>query len=204
MALQAVDPIVLGKVRAKQYYSEDGERSKNMGILMHGDGSFAGQGVVYETLDMSALPDYTVGGTIHVIVNNQVRTVLVDTDRAGLCFAVSLWCLWSASTQCTGQVYDHSEGLHPVCIYTFPDCREGNVISPTAIACNCCQLWNPFAALTAVTPQLDYDLMLSAVMLVMLRTAQQSVLESAAGHGTCIVVMHQLQLQAQSPDSWNA
>ncbi|KAL0048536.1 hypothetical protein WJX82_005284 [Trebouxia sp. C0006] len=70
--LEAVDPIVLGKVRAKQYYSEDGERSKNMGILMHGDGSFAGQGVVYETLDMSALPDYTVGGTIHVIVNNQV------------------------------------------------------------------------------------------------------------------------------------
>lgn len=62
---------MLGKVRAKQYYSEDGERMKNMGILMHGDGSFAGQGVVYETLDMSALPDYTVGGTIHVIVNNQ-------------------------------------------------------------------------------------------------------------------------------------
>ena len=71
--VQAVDPIVLGKVRAKQYYSEDGERSRNMGILMHGDGSFAGQGVVYETLDMSALPDYTCGGTIHVIVNNQAR-----------------------------------------------------------------------------------------------------------------------------------
>ena len=73
-----MDPIVLGKVRAKQYYSEDGERSKNMGILMHGDGSFAGQGVVYETLDMSALPDYTVGGTIHVIVNNQVCSVYID------------------------------------------------------------------------------------------------------------------------------
>ena len=80
VCLQAVDPIVLGKVRAKQYYGEDGDRSKNMGILMHGDGSFAGQGVVYETLDMSALPDYTVGGTIHVIVNNQVRCSLCLTS----------------------------------------------------------------------------------------------------------------------------
>lgn len=80
MVLQAVDPIVLGKVRAKQYYSEDGERTRNMGILMHGDGSFAGQGVVYETLDMSALPDYTVGGTIHVIVNNQVCAVYMDAS----------------------------------------------------------------------------------------------------------------------------
>lgn len=70
--LQAVDPVVLGKVRAKQYYSQDTERLKNLCILMHGDGSFAGQGVVYETLDMSQLPEYTVGGTIHVIVNNQV------------------------------------------------------------------------------------------------------------------------------------
>ena len=72
---QAVDPVLLGKVRAKQYYSDDGDRSRNMGILMHGDGSFSGQGVVYETLDMSALPGYATGGTIHVVVNNQVRTV---------------------------------------------------------------------------------------------------------------------------------
>ena len=72
IALQAVDPIVLGKVRAKQYYSDDKERHHTLGILLHGDGSFAGQGVVYETLDMSALPDYTTGGTIHIVVNNQV------------------------------------------------------------------------------------------------------------------------------------
>lgn len=71
--MQAVDPVLVGKVRAKQYYSDDHDRSRNMGVLLHGDGSFSGQGVVYETLDMSALQDYTVGGVIHIVVNNQVR-----------------------------------------------------------------------------------------------------------------------------------
>ncbi len=71
--LQAVDPVLVGKVRAKQYYSDDHNRSRNLGVLLHGDGSFSGQGVVYETLDMSALQDYTVGGVIHLVVNNQVR-----------------------------------------------------------------------------------------------------------------------------------
>ncbi|KAH0682080.1 hypothetical protein KY289_019832 [Solanum tuberosum] len=70
--LEAVDPVVIGKTRAKQYYSNDVDRTKNMGILLHGDGSFAGQGVVYETLHLSALPNYTTGGTIHIVVNNQV------------------------------------------------------------------------------------------------------------------------------------
>ncbi|KAK1434686.1 hypothetical protein QVD17_00435 [Tagetes erecta] len=70
--LEAVDPVVIGKTRAKQYYSNDVNRTKNMGILIHGDGSFAGQGVVYETLHMSGLPNYTTGGTIHIVVNNQV------------------------------------------------------------------------------------------------------------------------------------
>ncbi|ONI24223.1 hypothetical protein PRUPE_2G230400 [Prunus persica] len=70
--LEAVDPVVVGKTRAKQYYSSDPDRTKNVGILIHGDGSFAGQGVVYETLHLSALPNYTTGGTIHIVVNNQV------------------------------------------------------------------------------------------------------------------------------------
>ncbi|KAG9146631.1 hypothetical protein Leryth_014645 [Lithospermum erythrorhizon] len=70
--LEAVDPVVVGKTRAKQYFSNDVDRTKNMGILIHGDGSFAGQGVVYETLHLSALPNYTTGGTIHIVVNNQV------------------------------------------------------------------------------------------------------------------------------------
>ncbi|KAJ6837121.1 2-oxoglutarate dehydrogenase, mitochondrial-like [Iris pallida] len=70
--LEAVDPLVVGKTRAKQFYSNDEERMKNLGVLIHGDGSFAGQGVVYETLHLSALPNYTTGGTIHIVINNQV------------------------------------------------------------------------------------------------------------------------------------
>jgi len=52
---------------------EDAERGAHMPILLHGDGAFSGQGIVYETLDMSGLPDYTVGGCIHLVVNNQAR-----------------------------------------------------------------------------------------------------------------------------------
>ncbi|KAF7811343.1 2-oxoglutarate dehydrogenase, mitochondrial-like [Senna tora] len=70
--LEAVNPVVIGKTRAKQYYSNDIDRTKNMGILIHGDGSFAGQGVVYETFHLSGLPNYTTGGTIHIVFNNQV------------------------------------------------------------------------------------------------------------------------------------
>ncbi|KAG5533341.1 hypothetical protein RHGRI_027516 [Rhododendron griersonianum] len=79
--LEAVDPVVVGKTRAKQYYSHDVDRTKNIGVLIHGDGSFAGQGVVYETLHLSALPNYTTGGTIHIVVNNQVA--FTTDPRAG-------------------------------------------------------------------------------------------------------------------------
>ena len=61
-----------GKTRAKQYYTDDAERHKNIAVLLHGDGAFSGQGIVYESLDMSQLPAYTIGGTIHVVVNNLV------------------------------------------------------------------------------------------------------------------------------------
>ena len=71
--LEAVDPVVVGKVRARQDMAGDtkGRRSV-MGILMHGDAAFAGQGLVYETLAMSQLIGYRTGGTIHLIVNNQI------------------------------------------------------------------------------------------------------------------------------------
>ncbi|HEX4368254.1 MAG TPA: 2-oxoglutarate dehydrogenase E1 component [Rhodopila sp.] len=70
--LEAVDPVVVGKVRARQDNAGDTKmRGSVMAILMHGDAAFAGQGLVYETLAMSQLIGYRTGGTIHLIVNNQ-------------------------------------------------------------------------------------------------------------------------------------
>jgi 2-oxoglutarate dehydrogenase E1 component len=70
--LEASNPVVLGKTRAKQHYTDDTSRRKNMSMLLHGDAAFAGQGVVYETLELSNIKGYTTGGTIHMIVNNQI------------------------------------------------------------------------------------------------------------------------------------
>ena len=71
--LEAVDPVVIGKVRAKQDMAGDTRaRGSVMAILMHGDAAFAGQGLVYETLAMSQLIGYRTGGTIHLVVNNQI------------------------------------------------------------------------------------------------------------------------------------
>ena len=70
--LEAVNPVVMGKVRAKQDQKGDTERSKVMGLLLHGDAAFAGQGLVAECLGLSQLKGYRVGGTIHFIVNNQI------------------------------------------------------------------------------------------------------------------------------------
>lgn len=72
--LECVNPIVVGKARAKQYYCGNRpEDTKNVvPILLHGDAAFAGQGVVYETMQFANVPDFNVGGTIHVVVNNQI------------------------------------------------------------------------------------------------------------------------------------
>src|SRR5260370_1367722 len=70
--LEAVNPVVLGKTRAKQQYTDDLQREKTFALLLHGDAAFAGQGVVYESMGMMHLPNYTVGGTVHMITNNQV------------------------------------------------------------------------------------------------------------------------------------
>ncbi|MEQ8965204.1 MAG: 2-oxoglutarate dehydrogenase E1 component [Azospirillaceae bacterium] len=70
--LEAVDPVVIGKVRAKQAQRGDTERIEVLPVLLHGDAAFAGQGIVAETLMISELRGYRVGGTIHFIINNQI------------------------------------------------------------------------------------------------------------------------------------
>ena len=70
--LEAVNPVVLGQVRAKQLFHKDPERKKVIPVLIHGDAAFAGQGIVAECFAMSGLPGHNIGGTIHIIVNNQI------------------------------------------------------------------------------------------------------------------------------------
>ncbi|GLI75251.1 2-oxoglutarate dehydrogenase E1 component [Penicillium ochrochloron] len=71
--LEAEDPVVLGKTRAIQHYNNDETKFDSaMGVLLHGDAAFAAQGVVYETMGFHSLPAYSTGGTIHIVVNNQI------------------------------------------------------------------------------------------------------------------------------------
>ncbi|KAK5116874.1 2-oxoglutarate dehydrogenase E1 component [Meristemomyces frigidus] len=71
--LEAEDPVVLGKTRALLHYNNDEQEARTaMGVLLHGDAAFAAQGVVYETMGFASLPAYHTGGTIHIIVNNQI------------------------------------------------------------------------------------------------------------------------------------
>ena len=70
--LEAADPVVLGKARAKQTKLEDNERGKVLPILIHGDAAFAGQGVIMECFGFSGLRGYNTGGTVHFVINNQV------------------------------------------------------------------------------------------------------------------------------------
>ncbi len=70
--LEAVDPVVLGKVRARQMQYGDAEGTQVLPVLLHGDAAFAGQGIVAECFGFSGLPGYASGGTIHFVINNQV------------------------------------------------------------------------------------------------------------------------------------
>jgi 2-oxoglutarate dehydrogenase E1 component len=84
--LEAVDPVVEGTARARQRIRKDTEhRRRVLPLLIHGDAAFAGQGIVAETLNMSQLPGYSTGGTVHVIVNNQIGfTTLPEEGRSSM------------------------------------------------------------------------------------------------------------------------
>lgn len=82
--LEAVNPVVMGKVRAKQMQLGDEDRRQVMPVLLHGDAAFAGQGIVPETLMLSELKGYRVGGTMHFVINNQIGfTTAPSFSRSG-------------------------------------------------------------------------------------------------------------------------
>jgi 2-oxoglutarate dehydrogenase E1 component len=78
--LEAVDPVVEGRARAKQRRLRDSERRLVLPILIHGDAAFSGQGLVAETLNLSQLSGYRTGGTIHIVVNNQIGFTTMPQD----------------------------------------------------------------------------------------------------------------------------
>jgi 2-oxoglutarate dehydrogenase E1 component len=82
-ALESVDPVVLGIARGTQVLRGDSERKKVGALLIHGDAALAGQGVVYESLQLMRLPGYSTGGTLHIAVNNQIGfTTLPEEGRS--------------------------------------------------------------------------------------------------------------------------
>lgn len=82
--LEAVNPLVLGKSRARQTHTKDLELSETLPILIHGDAAFAGQGPCYEAMGLSDLESFDVGGTLHIVINNQIGfTTNPEDSRAG-------------------------------------------------------------------------------------------------------------------------
>ena len=88
--LEAVDPVTVGRTRAKQDRAGEGGTAKFLPLLVHGDGAFAGQGVFAETLNLADIPAYSVGGTLHVIVNNLIGFTTTAQELHSSRFAAQL------------------------------------------------------------------------------------------------------------------
>jgi 2-oxoglutarate dehydrogenase E1 component len=88
--LEAVDPVVMGRTRAKQTRRGERGRREVVSITMHGDAAFAGQGICAETLNLCGVPGFTVGGTIHIIVNNLIGFTTVPRDTGSSRFSSDL------------------------------------------------------------------------------------------------------------------
>src|SRR5438552_7686860 len=89
--LEAVDPVVEGTARARQRIRDDTEhRRRVLPLLIHGDAALAGQGIVAETLNMSQLPGYGTGGTVHIVVNNQIGFTTLPEDARSSMYATDI------------------------------------------------------------------------------------------------------------------
>src|SRR5699024_8464998 len=92
--LEAVNPVLEGIVRAKQDRYDHGTKPPNsysvLPIQIHGDASFAGQGVVFETMQLSQLRGYRTGGTVHVIINNQVGLTTPPSQSRSTTYATDV------------------------------------------------------------------------------------------------------------------
>ncbi|CAG0964771.1 partial 2-oxoglutarate dehydrogenase E1 component, partial [Geobacteraceae bacterium] len=88
--LEAVDPVVEGKCRARQDVAGPGSDKRVLPLLIHGDAAFAGQGVVAETLNLSQLEGYRTGGTLHVVINNQIGFTTLPADARSSLYATDV------------------------------------------------------------------------------------------------------------------
>ncbi|HVM50329.1 MAG TPA: 2-oxoglutarate dehydrogenase E1 component [Candidatus Acidoferrum sp.] len=88
--LEFINPVAVGRVRARQDRQGDTERRQVLGVLIHGDAAFPAEGIVQETLNLSQLPAYTTGGTLHVVVNNQIGFTTSPSEARSTVYATDI------------------------------------------------------------------------------------------------------------------
>jgi 2-oxoglutarate dehydrogenase E1 component len=88
--LEFVNPVALGRMRAKQDRAGDAGRRRGLVVLIHGDAAFAGEGIIQETLNLSQLAAYTVGGTLHIVVNNQIGFTTSPSEAKSSVYATDV------------------------------------------------------------------------------------------------------------------
>jgi len=88
--LEFVNPVALGRMRARMDRAQDSDRRRGLVILIHGDAAFAGEGIVQESLNLSQLRGYTVGGTLHVVINNQIGFTTAPEDSRSSTYATDV------------------------------------------------------------------------------------------------------------------
>jgi 2-oxoglutarate dehydrogenase E1 component len=89
--LEFVDPVALGRMRAKQDRAGDNSRTRGMVFLIHGDAALSGEGIVQETLNLSRLKGYDIGGTLHVVINNQLGFTTAPRDARSFTYATDVF-----------------------------------------------------------------------------------------------------------------